>query len=236
MQIRYIWICQFLDTINLQTKTHICLITDYCPGGELFLLLDRQPAKVLKEDAARYINILYYFMHIYHKYRVPATETASLKTSMWIIINSATQYMFIFLPSCLSLLIINYIQIILDLPLLSYLPLTLLQQGYFVSLFTCLHTDRDHLSHLVYYTLSPSIKCCQFYVILKNRICGNIWLVGIGYGTPKWDKWSLSPTHHFSYIPCFSSVDIIYSYKHLFLNAFPLLHFYTHNRHNRCSF
>uniref|UniRef100_A0A6M2F7W3 LOV domain-containing protein n=1 Tax=Populus davidiana TaxID=266767 RepID=A0A6M2F7W3_9ROSI len=38
---------------SFQTKTHICLITDYCPGGELFLLLDRQPKKVLKEDAVR---------------------------------------------------------------------------------------------------------------------------------------------------------------------------------------
>nr|AML77015.1 putative LOV domain-containing protein [Saxifraga stolonifera] len=36
---------------SFQTKTHICLITDYCPGGELFILLDRQPTKVLKEDA-----------------------------------------------------------------------------------------------------------------------------------------------------------------------------------------
>lgn len=39
---------------SFQTKTHVCLITDYCPGGELFLLLDRQPTKVLKEDAARF--------------------------------------------------------------------------------------------------------------------------------------------------------------------------------------
>ncbi|CAI8616504.1 unnamed protein product [Vicia faba] len=39
---------------SFQTKTHICLITDYCPGGELFMLLDRQPAKVLKEDAVRF--------------------------------------------------------------------------------------------------------------------------------------------------------------------------------------
>ncbi|KAG2622551.1 hypothetical protein PVAP13_3KG000048 [Panicum virgatum] len=37
-----------------QTKTHICLITDYCSGGELFMLLDRQPMKVLKEDAVRF--------------------------------------------------------------------------------------------------------------------------------------------------------------------------------------
>nr|AML78221.1 putative LOV domain-containing protein [Aphyllon fasciculatum] len=39
---------------SFQTKTHICLITDYCPGGELFLLLDRQPNKILKEDAVRF--------------------------------------------------------------------------------------------------------------------------------------------------------------------------------------
>nr|AML76947.1 putative LOV domain-containing protein [Borya sphaerocephala] len=46
----------FLPTLyaSFQTKTHICLITDYYPGGELFLLLDRQPLKVLKEDAVRF--------------------------------------------------------------------------------------------------------------------------------------------------------------------------------------
>nr|AML77445.1 putative LOV domain-containing protein [Portulaca pilosa] len=39
---------------SFQTKTHICLITDYYPGGEMFLLLDRQPFKVLKEEAIRF--------------------------------------------------------------------------------------------------------------------------------------------------------------------------------------
>ncbi|XP_068667925.1 phototropin-1-like [Aristolochia californica] len=39
---------------SFQTKIHICLITDFFPGGELFLLLDRQPRKVLKEDAVRF--------------------------------------------------------------------------------------------------------------------------------------------------------------------------------------
>ncbi|XP_073269888.1 phototropin-1 [Primulina huaijiensis] len=39
---------------SFQTKTHICLITDYYPGGELFILLDRQPTKVLREDAVRF--------------------------------------------------------------------------------------------------------------------------------------------------------------------------------------
>ncbi|CAA6654841.1 unnamed protein product [Spirodela intermedia] len=46
----------FLPTLyaSFQTKTHICLITDYCPGGELFILLERQPLKVLREDAVRF--------------------------------------------------------------------------------------------------------------------------------------------------------------------------------------
>nr|AML76505.1 putative LOV domain-containing protein [Curio rowleyanus] len=39
---------------SFQTPSHVCLITDYCPGGELFMLLDRQPMKVLKEDAVRF--------------------------------------------------------------------------------------------------------------------------------------------------------------------------------------
>uniref|UniRef100_A0A0E0MIK9 non-specific serine/threonine protein kinase n=1 Tax=Oryza punctata TaxID=4537 RepID=A0A0E0MIK9_ORYPU len=46
----------FLPTLyaSFQTKTHICLITDYFPGGELFVLLDRQPLKVLHEDTVRF--------------------------------------------------------------------------------------------------------------------------------------------------------------------------------------
>nr|AML77259.1 putative LOV domain-containing protein [Aristida stricta] len=46
----------FLPTLyaSFQTKTHICLITDFCPGGELFLLIDRQPMKILREDAVRF--------------------------------------------------------------------------------------------------------------------------------------------------------------------------------------
>nr|AML79541.1 putative LOV domain-containing protein [Hedwigia ciliata] len=46
----------FLPTLyaNFQTQTHICLVTDFCPGGELFLLLERQPRKVFTEDAVRF--------------------------------------------------------------------------------------------------------------------------------------------------------------------------------------
>nr|AML76764.1 putative LOV domain-containing protein [Freycinetia multiflora] len=46
----------FLPTLytSFQTTTHVCLITDFCPGGELFALLDRQPMKIFKEEAARF--------------------------------------------------------------------------------------------------------------------------------------------------------------------------------------
>uniref|UniRef100_A0A803LGW8 non-specific serine/threonine protein kinase n=1 Tax=Chenopodium quinoa TaxID=63459 RepID=A0A803LGW8_CHEQI len=37
-----------------KTSTHVCLITDFCPGGELFALLDLQPLKIFKEDSARF--------------------------------------------------------------------------------------------------------------------------------------------------------------------------------------
>uniref|UniRef100_A0A126X2Y3 non-specific serine/threonine protein kinase n=1 Tax=Goodyera pubescens TaxID=78780 RepID=A0A126X2Y3_GOOPU len=46
----------FLPTLytSFQTTTHVCLITDFCPGGELFALLDKQPMKIIKEAAARF--------------------------------------------------------------------------------------------------------------------------------------------------------------------------------------
>ncbi|PPR82661.1 hypothetical protein GOBAR_AA38054 [Gossypium barbadense] len=37
-----------------KTPTHVCLITDFCPGGELFNLLDKQPMKLFKEESARF--------------------------------------------------------------------------------------------------------------------------------------------------------------------------------------
>nr|AML76969.1 putative LOV domain-containing protein [Heuchera sanguinea] len=39
---------------SFQTPTHVCLITDFCPGGELFALLDKQPMKIFKEESARF--------------------------------------------------------------------------------------------------------------------------------------------------------------------------------------
>nr|AML78570.1 putative LOV domain-containing protein [Verbascum arcturus]AML79396.1 putative LOV domain-containing protein [Verbascum sp. BC-2016] len=39
---------------SFQTPTHVCLITDFCPGGELFALLDKQPLKIFKEESARF--------------------------------------------------------------------------------------------------------------------------------------------------------------------------------------
>lgn len=35
-----------------KTSVHVCLITDFCAGGELFTLLDKQPMKIIKEEAA----------------------------------------------------------------------------------------------------------------------------------------------------------------------------------------
>nr|AML77163.1 putative LOV domain-containing protein [Pogostemon sp. BC-2016] len=46
----------FLPTLytSFQTPTHVCLITDFFAGGELFALLDKQPLKMFKEDSARF--------------------------------------------------------------------------------------------------------------------------------------------------------------------------------------
>ncbi|KAL5714770.1 non-specific serine/threonine protein kinase [Ranunculus cassubicifolius] len=37
-----------------QTPTDVYLITDFCPGGELFALLAKQQMKIFKEDPARF--------------------------------------------------------------------------------------------------------------------------------------------------------------------------------------
>ncbi|BAT75241.1 hypothetical protein LR48_Vigan01g163600 [Vigna angularis] len=46
----------FLPTLytSFQTSTHVCLISDFCHGGELFALLDKQPMKIFKEESARF--------------------------------------------------------------------------------------------------------------------------------------------------------------------------------------
>nr|ACO52468.1 neochrome [Diplazium dilatatum] len=46
----------FLPTLyaSFQTKTHVCLVMDFCPSGDLFLLQDKQPNKTLSEEAARF--------------------------------------------------------------------------------------------------------------------------------------------------------------------------------------
>ncbi|KAK7262726.1 hypothetical protein RJT34_30306 [Clitoria ternatea] len=46
----------FLPTLytSFQTSTHVCLISDFCPGGELFALLDKQPMKIFREESARF--------------------------------------------------------------------------------------------------------------------------------------------------------------------------------------
>nr|ACT35018.1 phytochrome 3 [Plagiogyria distinctissima] len=46
----------FLPTLyaSFQTKTHVCLVMDFCPRGDLFLLQDKQPNQTLSEEAARF--------------------------------------------------------------------------------------------------------------------------------------------------------------------------------------
>nr|AML77539.1 putative LOV domain-containing protein [Selaginella wallacei] len=46
----------FLPTLyaSFQTATHACLVTDFCPGGELFLVMDKQPLKCFGEEVARF--------------------------------------------------------------------------------------------------------------------------------------------------------------------------------------
>nr|AML77301.1 putative LOV domain-containing protein [Mesotaenium caldariorum] len=46
----------FLPTLyaSFQTGTHVCLITEFCPGGELYILMERQPMKRFPEHAARF--------------------------------------------------------------------------------------------------------------------------------------------------------------------------------------
>nr|AML76589.1 putative LOV domain-containing protein [Akebia trifoliata] len=46
----------FLPTLyaSFQTATHVCLITDFCAGGELFSLLDKQPMNIFREESARF--------------------------------------------------------------------------------------------------------------------------------------------------------------------------------------
>ncbi|KAK1348941.1 putative LOV domain-containing protein [Heracleum sosnowskyi] len=39
---------------SFQTSTHVCLLTDFFPGGELFDLLDKQPLKLFTEKSARF--------------------------------------------------------------------------------------------------------------------------------------------------------------------------------------
>nr|AML77086.1 putative LOV domain-containing protein [Interfilum paradoxum] len=46
----------FLPTLyaSFQTATHVCLVTDYCPGGELYYLLEQQPQKRFSEEVVRF--------------------------------------------------------------------------------------------------------------------------------------------------------------------------------------
>lgn len=74
----------FLPTLysTFQTQTHICLITDFCPGGELFLLLERQPRKVFTEDVVRFfaaeVVIALEYLHCVGSFRNPVQLETTL--------------------------------------------------------------------------------------------------------------------------------------------------------------
>ena len=72
---------QFTDLSCPQTPTHVCLITDFCAGGELFALLDRQPMKIFKEEAARYkqnsVYISFYFGSLTKTITIPSIKNFS---------------------------------------------------------------------------------------------------------------------------------------------------------------
>lgn len=94
---------ELLNFAVFQTKTHICLITDYYPGGELFMLLDRQQTKVLKEDAARYVISKY----LSKKHSTELAETLisyshGLLNIYWDIFHFASvdNFFFFFFVSC----------------------------------------------------------------------------------------------------------------------------------------
>lgn len=76
VQMIILWFCFISDHLmilfHFQTSTHVCLITDFCPGGELFALLDKQPMKIFTEDSARYPQ--HSILRPYHSTFLPALE------------------------------------------------------------------------------------------------------------------------------------------------------------------
>jgi hypothetical protein len=50
---RVLLLCSNTLLLVLQTATHVCLVTDYCPGGELYYLLEQQPQKRFSEEVVR---------------------------------------------------------------------------------------------------------------------------------------------------------------------------------------
>ncbi|XP_042509982.1 phototropin-1 isoform X2 [Macadamia integrifolia] len=97
---------------SFQTKTHVCLVTDYFPGGELFLLLDRQPMKVLRENAVRFyaaeVVVALEYLHCQGIiYRDLKPENVLLQSNGHV---SLTDFDLSCLTSCKPLLLIPNIQ------------------------------------------------------------------------------------------------------------------------------
>nr|AML78026.1 putative LOV domain-containing protein [Lindsaea linearis] len=101
----------FLPTLyaSFQTNTHVCLITDFCPGGDLFLLQDRQPTKTLSERAARFyaaeVVVALEYLHCMGViYRDLKPENVLLQKNGHILL---TDFDLSFLTSCSAQLILH---------------------------------------------------------------------------------------------------------------------------------
>ncbi|XP_039014732.1 phototropin-2-like isoform X2 [Hibiscus syriacus] len=89
---------------SFQIPTHVCLITDFCPGGELFALLDKQPMKMFKEESARFyaaevVIVLEYLHCLGIIYRDLKPENILLQKDGHIVL---TDFDLSFLTSCHS--------------------------------------------------------------------------------------------------------------------------------------
>ncbi|GMI88394.1 phototropin 2, NON PHOTOTROPIC HYPOCOTYL 1-LIKE [Hibiscus trionum] len=89
---------------SFQIPTHVCLITDFCAGGELFALLDKQPMKMFKEESARFyaaevVIVLEYLHCLGIIYRDLKPENILLQKDGHIVL---TDFDLSFLTSCNS--------------------------------------------------------------------------------------------------------------------------------------
>lgn len=56
----------FLPTLytHFESEKFLCLVMEFCSGGDLHTLRQRQPGKHFTEQAARYLKLLYRLFHV----------------------------------------------------------------------------------------------------------------------------------------------------------------------------